>query len=156
MAEGYLLGIDIGTQSTRAALLDLEGHIIASTGMPQEMHTPRPGWAEQDPQTWWDSSVRNIRQVIDQAGIPPQAILSIGVGGQMHGTVPISAKGELLSHGVQLWCDKRSADLVERFKSQPGAKEAYRIAGSPPVANWVGFKILWMKLNQPEVYRRSV
>jgi sugar (pentulose or hexulose) kinase len=54
MTEGLLMGIDIGTQSTRAALLDLDGHVIAGSSMSQEMQTPRPGWAEQDPQTWWN------------------------------------------------------------------------------------------------------
>jgi xylulokinase len=149
-----LLGVDIGTQSTRAALLDLSGRVVASASTPQEMQTPRPGWAEQDPQEWWESTVANIRQVIEQAEASPQEILGVGVGGQMHGTVPISADGELLSHGVQLWCDKRSAKLVEQFESKPGAASAYRIAGSPPVANWLGFKIKWLKVHQPEIYQR--
>ena len=148
MATQLLMGIDIGTQSTRAALLDLNGRVVASASTSQEMHTPRPGWAEQDPQVWWESTVANCRQVIAQAGVSPQGILGVGVSGQMHGTVPINAKGELLSHGVQLWCDKRSAELVDEFKSKPEAGSAYRIAGSPPVANWFGFKIKWLKVHQ--------
>jgi xylulokinase len=116
-----LMGIDIGTQSTRAALLDLDGRLIASAGSPQDMETPRPGWAEQDPQLWWDSTTANIRRVMDQAEISPHQILGVGVSGQMHGSVPIDAKGDLLSHGVQLWCDKRSAELVDEFKARPEA-----------------------------------
>ncbi len=155
MKRDVLMGIDIGTQSTRAALLDREGRVIASASTPQEMQTPRPGWAEQDPQVWWDSTVVNIRQALAQAGIAPQEILGVGVSGQMHGTVPIGAGGELLSHGVQLWCDKRSAELVDEFKSRPEAPDAYRIAGSPPVPNWFGFKIKWVQVHQPEIYRRT-
>jgi xylulokinase len=151
MTRQLLMGIDIGTQSTRAALLDLKGQVIASASTPQEMQTPRPGWAEQDPQVWWDNAVANIRRVIAQAEISPQEILGVGVGGQMHGAVPIDAKGKLLSHGVQLWCDKRSAELVDEFKSKPEAASAYRIAGSPPVANWLGFKIKWLQVHQPEI-----
>jgi xylulokinase len=150
-----LMGVDIGTQSTRAALLDRDGRVIASASTSQDMQAPRPGWAEQDPQVWWDSTVANIRQVLVQAGVEPHEILGIGVSGQMHGSVPIDAKGELLSHGVQLWCDKRSAELVDEFKSRPDASRAYRIAGSPPVPNWFGFKIKWVKVHQPEIYRRA-
>jgi xylulokinase len=155
LAQPLLMGIDIGTQSTRAALLDLDGHVVASDSTSQEMHTPRPGWAEQDPQIWWDNAVANIKRTIDQAEVSPQQILGVGVSGQMHGTVPISAEGGLLSHGVQLWCDKRSAELVDDFKAKPEAANAYRTAGSPPVANWFGFKIKWLKVHQPEIYRQA-
>lgn len=155
MARKLLLGIDIGTQSTRAALLNLEGELVSSASTPQELKTPRPGWAEQDPQIWWDTTVYNIRQVITQSGVQPNEIAGIGVSGQMHGTVPIDKNGELLSHGVQLWCDKRSAELVEEFKAKPGAKKAYWIAGSPPVANWFGFKIKWIQVYQSDIYQRT-
>jgi xylulokinase len=150
-----LMGIDIGTQSTRVALLDLGGRVIASASTPQDMQTPRPGWAEQDPQVWWDNTVANIRLALAKAEASPQEILGVGVSGQMHGTVPIGADGELLSHGVQLWCDKRSAELVDQFKSRPEAASAYRTAGSPPVANWFGFKIKWLKVYEPEIYRQA-
>jgi xylulokinase len=150
-----LMGIDIGTQSIRVALLDLDGRVFASASTPQDMQTPRPGWAEQDPQVWWDSVVANIRRVLAETGVPPREILGIGVSGQMHGTVPIDTTGELLSHAVQLWCDKRSAGLVDEFKSRPEVAHAYRIAGSPPVANWVGFKIKWLQVHQPDLYRQT-
>lgn len=155
MARQLLMGIDIGTQSTRAALLDLEGRVIASASTPLDMQTPRPGWAEQDPQIWWETTVANIRRVVVEAAAGPGEILGVGVSGQMHGCVPIGGDGELLSHGVQLWCDKRSADLVEDFKRKQGASTAYRIAGSPPVANWFGFKIKWVQVHQPEIYERT-
>ncbi len=154
MAQQLLMGIDIGTQSSRVALLDLQGHIVASASTLQDMQTPRPGWAEQDPQVWWDNTVNNTRRVLSQTGISPKDILSIGVSGQMHGAVPIGANGELLSHGVQLWCDKRSADLVEKLKTQPGFDKAFRIAANPPVANWVGFKTKWIQVYQPEIYQK--
>lgn len=155
MAKQLLMGIDIGTQSTRAALLDLEGCLLASAGTPHDLHTPRPGWAEQDPQIWWDSTIANIRRVIGTAGIQPQDVQAIGVSGQMHGAVLVNEAGDLLSHGVQLWCDKRSASLVEDFKTRPGIQSTYRIAASPPVANWFGFKIKWVRVNQPELYERA-
>lgn len=155
MERKLLMGIDIGTQSTRAALLNLDGSLIGSRSTPQDLSTPRPGWAEQDPDVWWITTKDNIHKVLIDTGIDPKDIAGIGVSGQMHGTVPVDKDGLLLSHGVQLWCDKRSADLVEEFKARPGVKETYKIAGSPPVANWFGFKIKWVQVYQPEVYNRA-
>jgi len=151
----YLLAIDIGTQSTRAALIDLEGHLVASAATPQNMVTPRPGWAEQDPQVWWDTTVSNIQHVFTNEAFSPNQVLAVGVSGQMHGTVPINVAGELLKSGVQLWCDKRPAQLVEKFINRQDTNEAYRIAGNPPVASWLGFKILWEKTHQPEFYNKT-
>ncbi len=155
MARQLLMGIDIGTQSTRAALLDLEGRVVASASTAGEMRTARPGWAEQDPWDWWLSTVDNIRRAMIEGDVRPEEVLGIGTSGQMHGCVPLGSRGELLSHGVQLWCDKRSADIVDEFKQNPDAQAAYHIAGSPPVANWFGFKIKWLKLNAPEDYRAT-
>ena len=149
------MGIDIGTQSTRAALLDLDGRVVSSASTPQDMQTPRPGWAEQDPQVWWDSTVKNIKEAMARAKANPAEILAVGVGGQMHGTVPLDRHGQLLSHGVQLWCDKRSAEIVDEFKTGPQANLAYKMAGSPPVANWFGFKIKWLKIYDPELYQKT-
>jgi sugar (pentulose or hexulose) kinase len=143
MKRQLLLGVDIGTQSTRAAFLTLDGKVIASASRGQEMQTPRSGWAEQDPDMWWSHTITCIKEALAQGAVTADEVLGIGVGGQMHGTVPLSATGELLSHEVQLWCDKRSAEIVDQFKQLPTANSAYRQTGSPAVANWIGFKIKW-------------
>lgn len=155
MAHDLLMGIDIGTQSTRVALLDPDGNVFASHSGSYDLHTPRPGWAEQDPDIWWTVTVKGIRHVMSAAQVQPGEILAVGSDAQMHATVPLSADGALLSHGVQLWCDKRGADLVETFKSQPYVARAMRLAANPPLPAWVGFKILWLKTHAPEVYRRT-
>lgn len=155
MKRDLLMGIDIGTQSTKVALLTLDGQAIASASRLQEMHTPRPGWAEQDPDTWWQHTIACIKEALAQAEATPAEVLGIGVGGQMHGTVPLNAAGELLSHDVQLWCDKRSAEIVDEFKLLPAAAGAYRQTGSPPVANWIGFKIKWLQTYAPEIYANT-
>jgi len=155
MAKECLLGIDIGTQSSRAALIDLGGKVIASKSQELELYTPRAGWAEQDPQIWWETTAENIQAVLSQSGIPPKNVLGVGVSGQMHGTVPLGSKGELLSHGVQLWCDKRSASIVDEFKKRPDAASTHLISGSPPAAAWFGFKIKWVQRNEPDLYRKT-
>ncbi len=155
MKRQLLMGIDIGTQSTRVALLDLEGRVLSSTSTPQEMMTPRPGWAEQDPDVWWHNVLDNIHKTMEQAKATSDEILAVGVCGQMHATVPLDRDGELLSHGVQLWCDKRSADLVDEFKASPHVEAAMRLAGTPPVPNWLGFNIKWLKVHEPDLYEKT-
>jgi xylulokinase len=151
----YLMGIDIGTQSTRAAVLDLDGRVVTSASCPQDMLTPRPGWAEQNPQVWWDTTTKNIIRVFEGGKVSPAQILAVGVSGQMHGSVPVGRDGELLADRVQLWCDKRAAGLVEAFSARSETAEAYRITGSPPVSSWLGFKILWEKTHRSRVYKRA-
>ena len=63
MKQPCLMGIDIGTQSTRAALVDMDGYILASASTSLEMYTPRPGWAEQDPEIWWHTTIKKIQNV---------------------------------------------------------------------------------------------
>ena len=155
MKRQMLMGIDIGTQSTRVALFDLEGRAVASASTPQEMMTPRPGWAEQDPEVWWRNALNNIHKAMEQAKATPDEVLAVGVCGQMHATVPLDKDGELLDHGVQLWCDKRSADLVDEFKARPHVEAAMRLAGSPPVPNWLGFNIKWLKVHEPDLYEKT-
>jgi xylulokinase len=155
MTRELLMGIDIGTQSTRVALLDPQGKVISSSSTPQDMVTPKPGWAEQDPDLWWHNVIDNIPKALDAASVKPSDILAIGVCGQMHATVPIDQDGSLLSHGVQLWCDKRCADLVDAFKRGPNLEQAMQISGNPPVPAWLGFNISWLKTHQPELYDHS-
>ena len=155
MSASYLLGIDIGTQSTRAALIDLEGKVVSTKATPLDLTTPRPGWAEQNPNTWWESTVRNLQALFEDSDFSSERIMAVGVSGQMHGTVPLGSDGKCLKDGVQLWCDKRPAVLVEAFKDRPETAEAYKIAGSPPVASWLGFKILWEKVHQPDIYEKT-
>jgi xylulokinase len=150
-----LMGIDVGTQGTRVALLDLEGQMVASSRSDQEMMTPRPGWGEQDPDLWFHNVIKNTHTAMDQANITPDEVLAVGVSGQMHATVPLGRKGEVLSHAVQLWCDKRCADLAEKFKSSPHAETAMQLVGNSPLPSWLGFKIQWLKINEPELYSHT-
>lgn len=155
MRSRLLMGIDIGTQSTRVALVDLEGRVVASASTPQEMATPKPGWAEQDPEVWWHNALENVHRALEQAEAAPEEVIAVAVCGQMHATVPLGKDGELLSHRAQLWCDKRSARLVDEFKAGPHIQEAMRLAGSPPVANWLGFNIKWLKVHEPDLYEKT-
>jgi xylulokinase len=155
MPAPLFLGIDIGTQSTRVALLDLKGRVQASYREGYPMHTPRHGWAEQNPEDWWAAICRGIAAVKSQAQAQPEDIRGVAIDSQMHATIPLDKNGDLLSPAVQLWCDKRGSDLVEQFAALPKAAQAALRAGSPPVGAWMGFKIQWLKTYQPELYNNT-
>lgn len=136
-------------------MIDPAGKVLASHSSNYDMVTPSAGWAEEDPDDWWHATISGIQQVIKASGARPQEVAAVGADAQMHATVPVGSSGELLSHGVQLWCDKRGAKLVEEYKSKSFASRAARLAGSPPVAAWIGFKIKWLRKNEPDIYAKT-
>lgn len=146
-----VLAIDIGTQSSRAAILDPDGRVLASASRPHELAVPRPGWAEQNPEEWWQATVTNIRHALAQApsGV---SIAAVATCGQMHGTAPIARDGALLAREVQLWCDKRAASIAGEIAAQHDLDALQRLAGNVPTAAWSGFKMAWMQRHQPELY----
>jgi D-xylulose kinase len=151
-----ILAIDIGTQSNRAALLDTHGDVLALAAIPIELAVPHAGWAEQTPDDWWHNTVRNVRDVLARAG-DDQAVEVIGVGvcGHMHGTVLVGTDGGSLTNAVQLWCDKRCADLSEAFAARPDLEAVFQVTGNVPTPAWSGFKLAWIKQHQPDLYARA-
>jgi xylulokinase len=155
MHPGYILAMDIGTQSARTALFDAGGRQLASTGRDYALETPAPGWAQQNPRWWWEASAQNIRDLLDRTGVDPAEILCVGVDSQMHATIPIDQEGRVLVTTVQLWCDKRTADLVDDYSRHPALPGMRALAGNLPTTAWLGFKIAWLRQHQPEVYAQT-
>jgi len=155
MKKPLLLSIDIGTLSIRAALVDSSGEVIAISGISEEIHSPHVGWSEQDPDLWWDYTIKNIRNVLKEIQVEHSEIVAIGVGGQMHAPVSIGQNGELLSSRVQLWNDKRSNEIVEKFRKGQSLKEAIQITQNQPLTSWAAFKIMWVKMHNAEIYNKT-
>jgi xylulokinase len=149
----YSIGIDIGTQSIRAAIVDFKGNVlgVVSRGS-EDMRVIRPGWAVQDPQKWWDTTCTNIKELLSKVNVKPADILAVGVSAHMHGAVPVGADGNLLTHDAQLYCDKRAASDVEKFA---GHHDFFDITANDPTSNWHGFKIKWIQQNDPETYKET-
>ncbi|MFO1036092.1 MAG: FGGY family carbohydrate kinase [Geminicoccaceae bacterium] len=153
MRRVALLAVDVGTGSVRAALVDTAGAILAFAQREHEQHTPRPDWSEQSPATWWAGAIACIRQV--REAVPDADVAAVAVCGQMHGTVPLDAEGEVLLDRVQLWNDKRAAGLCRSFAERADAASLAERAANPPAPAWIGFKLAWIKANQPDVYART-
>jgi xylulokinase len=152
-APDCVLAIDIGTQSTRAALVTDDGTVADSAASPVELSVPRPGWAEQDPMQWWQTTLANIRAVL--ARNPSVTVRAVGTGAQMHSTVPVDAAGEPLVASVGLWSDKRPVAQVAAFARRGDADQLIAAAGNVPLPAWAGFKIAWFRDELPGVYERA-
>lgn len=148
------LAIDVGTQSSRAAVVSVDGQVLATVSRPQTMATPRPGWAEQNPAEWWDATRSNIRAVVS-ATQSEARLRAVAVCAQMHGTVPVAPDGTPLAAAVQLWCDKRAAPIVAEVSARGDQEELRQRAGNLPSPAWSGFKMGWMKQEQPDLYDRA-
>lgn len=148
-----MVAVDIGTQSTRAALVDIRGRIHDLASSPIELHGPRPGWAEQDPDQWWQTTVDNIATIMGRN--PGARVAALGVGAQMHSLVAVDASGASLTARSAIWSDKRCLDQVQQVLGRPDAEELCRLAGNRPLPAWAGFKMAWLRSCQPAAYDRA-
>lgn len=155
MNQDYYLAIDVGTGSARAALVDRSGKIVDIASKEHEQHVPKYGWAEQAPADWWDGVTQSIRTLISQHPDAAQRIAAICACGQMHGTVLLDAEGELVNENVMLWNDKRTTPQVRDFEKHFTPETYLQDSGNPATPAWPGFKLQWLKDNQPEAFTRT-
>ncbi len=138
MSPALLMGIDLGTSSTKTVIIDQDGHVLSCTSQEYSFNTPRPGWAEQDPKVWLEAALATMHRAIFQADVSPKRIAAIGLSGQMHGTVCLDEQGQALRPAV-IWADQRSREQVGRV---------YRDLGEPtPRKRWL-VASLWKHLAQ--------
>lgn len=152
----YVIGYDIGSSSVKAALVDIEsGKIVASDFYPKvemPMHAERAGWAEQDPEMWWNNLKLANASVLKQSGVAPQDIKAIGISWQMHGLVMVDKNREVLRPSI-IWCDSRAVPYGEKaFQAIGEEKVLSHLLNSP--GNFTAAKLAWVKENEPEKYER--
>ena len=150
----YLIGFDIGTTSTRCILIDASGKLISSATKEYPLDTPKPGWAEQDPDHWWEASVDTVKEVLDKSKIDPKDIAALGLSGQMHGSVFLDNTGKIIRPAL-LWCDQRTAEQCDRIYDIFGGKEEFiKLSYNKALTGFTAPKILWLHEVEPENYKR--
>ncbi|MHC4402503.1 MAG: xylulokinase [Planctomycetota bacterium] len=155
MTNGNILALDVGTQSARAAVVTVDGKILGLEQIQHEVDSPRPGWAQQRPDAWWEETCRAVRQVLAGTGVPAESIAAVASCGQMHGMVGLDDRGAVTTPWVQLWCDKRCQSQCEAIRRQHDEAALARVTANPIVPSWTGPKIRWFLENQPEAYERA-
>lgn len=149
----YLLGIDLGTSGTKTVLFDDAGKAIAAHTAEYPLYQPKNGWAEQDPNDWWQAAVKTIQSVLQSSQIPAAAITGIGISGQMHGLVMLDENGQCLRNSI-IWCDGRTADECREITEKVGAEKLIAITANPALTGFTAGKILWVRRHQPDIYQR--
>ncbi|MBI3947944.1 MAG: xylulokinase [Armatimonadetes bacterium] len=148
-----LLGIDVGTTGTKALVIGEDGRARGSATADHPLTTPRPGWAEQDPEEWWRATGAAVRAACERAAVAPESIAGVGLSGQMHGSVFLDESHRVLRPAI-LWCDQRTAPQCERITEAVGRDRVIAITCNPVLTGFTAPKIVWVKENQPEVYAR--
>lgn len=150
----YLLGYDIGSSSIKAALLDAEsGVCIASAISPKSeirIESPEKGFAEQDPETWWNELVQATRQLKINSFGSGIEILSIGISYQMHGLVCLDKSYKVLRPAI-IWCDSRAVAIGDHAFKDLGEQYCLRNFLNSP-GNFTASKLKWVKENEPDIY----
>jgi len=143
------LGVDIGTSSVKSVLLDERGATVAHASAPLEVSRPQPGFSEQQPQQWWEATVKAVR------ALPPASralVRAVGLSGQMHGATLLDSEDRPLRPAI-LWNDGRSArECVDLEHREP---EARAITGNIMMPGFTAPKLLWVSRHEPEIFRRT-
>ena len=156
MNRRYLLGFDVGSSSVKASLVDVESGEIASSAFYPEKEAPimavKAGWAEQDPQMWWENAKFSLKKVMNETGAKGEDILAIGISYQMHGLVCVDKAHKVLRPSI-IWCDSRAVPYGERAFRDLGAELCLgHLLNSP--GNFTAAKLAWVKENEPALFDR--
>ena len=142
-----LVGLDVGTTGVKAVAISPTGEVLARAEEEYPLSTPRPGWAEQDPEDWWRAS----EAVLARLGVAKPA--GIGLSGQMHGLVCLGKDGRPLRPAI-LWNDQRTAAECVEIEERVGLERLIGLTGNRALPGFTAPKLLWLRKNEPEIYGR--
>lgn len=149
----YVIGIDLGTSATKTVLFDEKGTIISSASREYELFQPHNGWAEQNPEDWYNAAISTLKSVISESGINSEDIVSLGISGQMHGLVMLDEECNVLRPSI-LWCDQRTGKECDELTEMLGRDTLIKITANPALTGFTASKILWVKNNEPEIFEK--
>jgi len=146
------MGIDVGTTGVKALIIDENGKVCASAVEEYPLSTPHPNWAEQNPEDWWDATIKAIRNVLEKSG--GASVEGIGLSGQMHGAVFIDRDGKVLRPCI-MWCDQRTAKQCVYITETVGEDRLFELTCNPALTGFTAPKIVWVKEEENEVFRKT-
>jgi len=151
-----LLGIDIGTSSSKGVLVNLEGQIVAQHSVPHGFDIPRPGWAEQDADAvWWHDFCLISQHLIQKAAINPQRIAGVACSAIAPTMLPLDASHQPLRPAILYGIDTRASREIEELTQTIGADAIFERSGQLLSAQSVGPKVLWYRRHQPELFQKT-
>lgn len=154
MKHGFILAHDLGTSGNKATLYDLEGNLFASSFYAYDTYYPKTNWVEQNPDDWWKAVCVSTKELISKTCISKEDILCITFSGQMMGCLPVDMDGNPLRHTI-IWADLRGVDQAKFIEDRVGMDKVYKITGHRISPAYSASKILWIKDNQPEIFKKT-
>jgi len=149
--DRVVLGIDVGTSGVKALLVSEEGAVLGKAGSEYALSSPRPLWAEQDPEDWWKAVGTAVRAAMKEARCSPRLLAGIGLTGQMHGLVALDSAGSPVRPCI-LWNDQRSSKECAEMTELVGRERLLRITGKPALPGFTAPKILWVRRHEQADY----
>ena len=150
----YILSHDLGTSGNKATIYSAEGMLMGSMLCEYPTYYPKDGWVEQDPAEWWRAVCQSTNCLLEQTGISAGDIACVSFSAQMMGCLLVDARGNPLRK-MLIWADSRSSAQEERMIRQLGMEQVYRTTGHRASASYSAAKLLWIKDNEPELYKKA-
>jgi xylulokinase len=149
----YLLGIDIGTSGTKTILIEESGKVVARSTAEYPLYSPAPLWSEQDPMDWWQATCATVQSVLQQSGVAPGEIAGIGLSGQMHGSVFLDERNDVIRPAI-LWNDQRTAAACAWITDTVGKHRVVELITNPVLTGFTAGKIIWLREHEPQNYAK--
>jgi xylulokinase len=154
MPGDLLMGVDIGTSSTKTVLVDLDGRLLSQASREYSFDTPRPGWAEQDAEAWFRAVVATMRQALTGSAVSRERVAAVGLSGQMHGTVCLDKAGRPLRPAI-IWADQRSARQVVYLYRRLGREKLGEWTANPLDTGFMLATWLWLREHEPHTHHAT-
>ena len=150
----YLLGIDLGTSSCKVAVFDMDGQLQASANGEYPVYYPHQGWAEQDPDEWWQGICKALNAIWAEGKVKPEQIACVGVDGQSWSAIAVDRAGRRLAN-TPIWMDFRAQDICDEINRRVGREKIFELAGNAMLPSYTTPKVLWYQKELPGVYEQT-
>lgn len=150
----YILAHDLGTTGDKATLYDENGLLIKSIFHSYSTSYPKVGWAEQNPQDWWQAFCATTHKLLQESHVNTDEIACVVFSGQMMGCVPIDKRGLPIRDAI-IWADQRATEQAKWMADQIDPQQVYHITGHRLSPSYSAAKILWLRDHQPHVYQQA-
>jgi len=150
----YIVAHDVGTSNSKAVLVDVKGMVHGRSVGSYDIKYPKPGWAEQDPEDWWNAMTQSTRRLMDETGVSPDDVLCVVNSTQLIGIVPVDDGGVTLRPGI-IWLDSRAPEEARWVMNKFLGPTVFAAIAGASITGKDGIpKLLWLKKNEPDVYKR--
>ena len=150
----YVVARDLGTTGNKATLHDREDRLVGASFQAYKTEYAHTGWAEQNPEDWWDAVCQSTRHLLSKTGVNKNDIACITFGGQMMGAVPLAKNARPLRNAI-IWADQRALDQERWIGERVSFEDVYQITGHRLSSSYSLAKILWIRDHQPEIYQAT-